>query len=454
MLQPRPPIVVILGHVDHGKTTLLDTLRKSNVAAKEAGGITQSTRAFQVNDITFIDTPGHAAFSQMRSRGSVLADIAVLVVAADDGVMPQTKESLEAIKSANIPYIVAINKIDLPSADINRIKSQLAEEQVFVEGFGGQTPVVDISAKTGVGLPDLLEMLSLVASLNPPQADSAASPESIVLESHHDPKKGPLATVVVKNGTLSEGQLLYSGLNQVGKARALSDTAGNRITSALPSTPVEIFGLSSVPPVGSTLTSQPTSIISPLESKGMPAGRGDINIILKADVLGSLEAITNSLPGGINVISSTTGDISKSDILMSQTTSAKIIGFNVKIPSGVAKLAETEKIKVYTFNIIYELLEAVEKLSTPQIKETIIGRAQILAEFKIEGQRVAGCKCLEGEIAKTNIIKIGDKQTRVKSLKVGKTEVERVKSPQEFGAVFFPYLDFKVGDHIIALTND
>ena len=253
MMSPRPPIVVILGHVDHGKTTLLDSLRKTNFAAREIGGITQSTRAFQLTTkdqqpITFIDTPGHAAFSQMRTRGGKIADIAILVIAATDGVMPQTKESIATIKSAGIPIIVTINKIDIPGASVDTIKAQLTENGVLVEGFGGNVPVVAISAKTGAGLSELLEMIHLVSSLNLPQAEPDGLLECIVLESHLDARRGPLATCIVKNGTLSVGQELFLD-KLVGKAKALTPPI------APPSTPVEILGLTSVVPVGSALSS-------------------------------------------------------------------------------------------------------------------------------------------------------------------------------------------------------
>ncbi len=447
-MQNRPPIVVILGHVDHGKTSLLDALRKSDVAAHEVGGITQSTRAFQVNNITFIDTPGHAAFSQMRSRGADIADIAILVVSAVDGVMPQTKESIATIKAASIPMIVAINKMDLPGASIDTIKSQLAENEVLVEGFGGDVPVVPVSAKTGAGLPELLEMINLVSSLQPPTSDPSAPLEAVVLESHLDTRRGPLAVVIVKNGTLKTGQELFLD-KLVGKAKALS------VDPALPSTPVEILGLTSVIPVGSILFPSPAA--QPRASEKLGEGRkgevpGEVKLILKADTLGSLEAVLAALPAEIEVVFSSTGDITESDVSMAQSINAHLVGFSVKIPGSVAKLAETEKIIIRNFKIIYELLDAVEKLIHSPGTETITGRAQILAEFKIGNLQVAGSKCIEGEILKTDSIRVVDKITKIKSLKVGKTEVEKIKTGQEFGAVFFPPVDFKIGDTIIAVT--
>ncbi|KKU95386.1 MAG: Translation initiation factor IF-2 [Candidatus Gottesmanbacteria bacterium GW2011_GWA1_48_13] len=450
MTQPRPPIVVILGHVDHGKTSLLDALRKTNIATREAGGITQSTRAFQLQSpvtVTFIDTPGHAAFSAMRTRGGQIADIAILVVSAVDGVMPQTKESITTIKEAGIPMIVAINKMDLPGASADTIKAQLTENEVLVEGYGGDVPTVPISAKTGSGLPELLEMISLVSSLQSLVSDPSGPLECVILESHLDARRGPIATGIVKNGTLKTGQELFLD-KPVGKAKALS------VDPAPPSTPVEILGLTSVVPVGSLLTStiqhqDPTS-----NFKRPPSNHTILNVILKADVLGSLEAITFSLPAEVNLVSSSTGEVLESDVLSAASTNSQIIAFNVKVPASSAKLADVDKVKIHTFNIIYELLDALDKLVHPQSLETIVGEAQIIAEFKIDALRVAGCKCTSGEISKSNTIKIGDKQARIKSLKMGKTEVEKVKTGQEFGAVFAPPVDFKIGENIIAVITN
>lgn len=450
MLTNRPPIVVILGHVDHGKTSLLDALQKSSIAAREVGGITQSTRAFQLQSpiaVTFIDTPGHAAFSQMRSRGGKLADIAILVISASDGVMPQTKESIQTIKAAGIPMIVAFNKIDLPEAQVDRVKGQLAENEVIVESYGGQIPSVEISAKTGKGLPELLEMIQLVAEMDMPKADTEGELEAIVLESKMDPKKGPTAVVIVKNGTLHLGQTLPTG-----KIKALTSTTGEVLKEAGPSLPVEVLGLTSVLAVGSDIKNGNTS---PVIAK--IAKPGTLNIILRADVAGSLEAILASLDPAIDVILSGTGDISESDVTLSQTAGASVVGFNVGISGSVAKLAETEKIVLRNYKIIYELLDAVEKLLHQDSLETVGGKANILAEFKYENLRVAGCKATEGEIKKGDLVRvmrgpIAVGETKFKSLRIGKSEVTIVKKDQEFGAILVPYLDFKVGDVIIAYT--
>ncbi len=458
MLQPRPPIVVILGHVDHGKTSLLDALQKTNIAARETGGITQSTRSFQfstVNSpagesklITFIDTPGHAAFSQMRSRGGKIADIAVLVVAANDGVMPQTKESIATIQAAKIPFIVAINKSDLPEANQDMVKSQLAENGVVVESYGGDVPSIALSAKTGQGLPELIEMIQLINDLSPAQADPEGNLEAIVLESRLDPQKGPVAVVIVKNGTLKTSQAL-----PLGKIKALTATSGQRLTEALPSTPVEILGLTQIPPVGSIISNN--EIVPPAKS-GLDNknSEGGIAIILKADVLGSLEAIQASLSPEINVLLAATGDIQESDVLLAQSTGAYIIGFNAKVSSSAAKMAEIEKIDIRVYKIIYELLDAVELLLHPASRERIIGKATISAEFKFDNLRVAGCKCTEGEMKKNELVRVvrGEEivgETRFRSLRLGKNETTLVKAGTEFGAIFGPQIDFKSGDGII-----
>lgn len=441
MLQNRPPIVVVLGHVDHGKTSLLDALNKTSVAAREAGGITQSTRAFQLPNansqlpITFIDTPGHAAFSKMRSRGGQIADIAILVVSAVDGVMPQTKESIETIQSAKIPMIVAINKMDVAGASAEKVKSQLA-------GLG---ETVEISAKTGQGLPELLDLIHLINDLNPAQADPEKTLQAIVLESSLDPRKGSLATLIIKDGTLHQGDAIYLGEQLIGKARSLS------VDLALPSTPVEVSGLSEVPSVGSILSTNSQKSEPKTQSPVVNSNTDGLKIILKADVAGSLEAIIYSLPPEVKILVSGTGDITESDILTASPLKIKVLGFNVRVSGSTLKLAEIEKVTVKTFNIIYELLDYVDKLVHPKVTESVTGKAEIVAEFKIEGVKIAGCKCSEGLILKTDTMRVGGKDVKIKSLKFGKTETEKVKLGQEFGVIFNPYVDFKVGESIMAI---
>lgn len=451
-----------MGHVDHGKTSLLDAIRKTDVAASEAGGITQSVRAFQLVTpaMTFVDTPGHAAFSAMRSRGGKIADIALLIVSGVDGVMPQTRESIATIKSSGLPMIVVATKKDLPDFNLDKIKSQLAENSVLVEGYGGDIPIISASAKSGEGLPDLLEMITLVNDLSPATADSEASLTGVVLESRMDTKRGPVAVVIVKDGSLTLGQSLFLGELECGKTKAITSTSGENLKSAGPSTPVEILGLTKVVPVGEVLSTVPTQITAAsveYEAKSTP---GTIKVILKSDVAGSLEAIIASLDPMAQVVTSATGDVNESDVMNAVTTGSVIVGFNVKVPSSAIKLAENDHIKIYTFKIIYELLDKVHRLAHPELLEKVLGRAQILAEFTIDGVRVAGCKSLEGALKKGDLIRVmrgEDKvgETKFKSLKLGKMESQEVKSPAEFGCSFAPHVDFKLQDTIIAYTiND
>lgn len=467
----RPPIVVILGHVDHGKTTLLDYLRQTDVAAREAGGITQHIRSFQLRSaslpgfnspITFIDTPGHEAFSALRARGSQIADLAVLVIAGDDSIKPQTRQSLEFIRQSQLPFIVAINKSDLPTTDAQRVKNQLAQEGVVVEELGGDVPVVSISAKTGSGIPDLLEIIYLLSSLQPSSADPQAPLEAVVLEGRLDSKKGPLAVVVVKNGTLSLAQKLYQS-DPVGKVKLLTNPDGQTVASAVPSSPVEILGLTSVPAAGSVISDQPfpSSPRPPSSASPIPPSPGSptqLNLIVKADFAGSLEAILASLPPTVSVISSGTGDVVDNDIFQAATSQASIITFNSRVPNSVAKLAELEKVPIYRYKIIYELLDQIHQLLNPSPTSTPLGKAEIVAEFQFDSDRVAGCRCLEGGITRSDSIRIeraGQEigQSRIKSLRTGKTATQSVKSGSEFGAIFSPAVDFRVGDIIISHRN-
>ena len=459
MMQNRPPIVVILGHVDHGKTTLLDYLRKSNIAAGEIGGITQSTRAFQVGNCTFIDTPGHAAFSQMRTRGKNIADIAILIVAGDDGVMPQTEESAKLLLSSNTPFVVTINKTDLPDINVQKVYTQLSEIGVLVEGFGGTVPVVSISAKTGAGIPELLEMIGLVNELNPAQSDPDGILEAVVLESRLDSRRGPLAIAVIKNGTLTRGLSLFTN-HGVGKAKSIVATTGELLDSAGPSTPVEILGLSQVIPVGHSIYSKIQKAIPQIfETKKAVAGI--IKIILKADTLGSLEAITTGLNPQIELIYSGVGDISESEILTAAPLSIPILGFNVQLNGSVTKLVEIEKVRIKSFSIIYELLDyadsLVQKTINPRAHEKILGEAVISAEFDMNGDHIAGCKCLSGQINKIDQLHLlRDSEIiqdlKFKSLKSAKSDVNQIKFGTEFGAVFSQKVDFRINDRIIAFT--
>lgn len=472
--QVRPPIVTILGHVDHGKTSLLDFIRKSSVAAKEHGGITQHIGAYQVSHegklITFIDTPGHAAFEKMRSRGAKVADIAVLVVAVDDGVMPQTVEAIKHILEAKVSMIVAINKIDLPGIDIKvqleKIKRQLSDNKVLVEEYGGDVPIVNLSAKTGEGVDKLLEMILLVAEVNEIKGDPNLPAAGVVIEANLDKFKGPIATLLIRNGTLKKGDAIV--LNGVlGKIRGMNDYAGQSLDSAAPSTPVEILGLESVPVVGATLGVASIEAKKQQETKSLIERlREDknavLNLVIKADKQGSLEAIESSLEQfnsegeHVKVISSATGDITESDIKLAASVSAIVIGFNNKIVSTASKLAETEQVLVRQYNIIYELLDEIEDVVEGMLKvgalEEVFGTAQIIAEFPYgKNIRIAGCKVLDGIISKGPKIKIirGEEiigEGKIKVLKKVKDEVVKVEKGDECGMMFEPQIDFQIGD--------
>ncbi|MCL5411120.1 MAG: translation initiation factor IF-2 [Patescibacteria group bacterium] len=478
----RPPVVTILGHVDHGKTSLLDAIRHTNVTAREHGGITQHIGAYQVEvngrKITFIDTPGHAAFSQMRARGAIVTDIAILVVAADDGVMPQTKESIAHIKAANVPMIVAINKTDLETANIEKVKQQLAENEVFVEGYGGDVVTVNISAKTKAGISELLEMILLVADMQELKADPEASVEGVVIESSLDRFRGSVATILVQTGTLRTGGYVVIGKAK-GKIRGMVGADGKPAKEAGPSTPVEILGLESVPDVGEKLLLQ-TAVLSAkkdqeitkelaerpgLELLGQPE-RVEIRIIIKADVAGSLEAISTAIEAletetqKVKFIHRATGEISESDVMLAASTKALIIGFNVKTSIAASKLAEEEKVNVRVFNIIYELLdelkEGLEALAKPKITEEVLGKATVIALFEAKGGKVAGCKMIEGAISKGNTIRVKRDQeeigrSRIKSMRHLQEEISKTTDNMEFGLVPDAKLDFTIGDIIEAV---
>jgi len=456
----RPPVVTILGHVDHGKTSLLDRIRHASVASGEIGGITQAIGAYQIEHqgkkITFIDTPGHAAFSAMRRRGGQAADVAILIVAADDSVMPQTKESIEHIKSAGIPFVVAVNKTDLAGVSPERVKTDLANEGVFVEGYGGNVPIVNISAKTGEGVDNLLEIILLLAELEELKDNSNDCPATaLVIESSMHPQKGPLATLLVKSGTFDKNDTLFDGKNDFGKIRSMTDFSGKSLSKATPSTPFQVIGFAEVPNVGDIITSEPCED----KSKKSSFGASDViseeipTIILKADVQGSLEAISETIKDKANIVSSSVGQVSDSDIETAIATKAEILGFNVKIPSPVARMAEIEHVKFTNFHIIYQLFDYLKELQekkTSQAAPKIItvGEAKILKVFNFGGTIVYGCSITSGKF------KIGDtvKDSKVTSLKVGKEDVLEAKKDQECGLVLSPNIEFAVGDIMTATT--
>lgn len=482
-VSPRPPVVAVLGHVDHGKTTLLDTIRKSHVADREHGGITQSIGAYQIEDpvITFIDTPGHVAFSKMRSRGATIADIAILVVAADDSVKPQTIESIEQIKKAGVSLIVAMNKMDLPGANPDKVKQDLARHGVQLEGFGGDIPFVPVSAKQGTGIKELLDMISLVAQMKELAGDPTAPLMAMVVETRVDKGKGMVASLIVKEGTLRVGDSLFEGAKLIAKVRAMGDERASLVTEAGPSKPVEVLGFTQLPQVGAQLTTEPTAEVVQSLVASQPRNlettpelpdwlkpkaeqeERKLNIFLKADTAGSLEAVIASLHPRIHIIQSGVGDITEADIQHAKSSKAFVVGFNVKANNTVTKVAQQEKVVFRTYGIIYELLdelaEVVEGMKEVLSGERELGVGTIIAEFPFEKQRVAGTRVTEGRLARGDQVKImrGEDEVgraKIKSLRTAKADVTKVEVGQECGVLFDRAVDFLLQDVIIAVTNN
>lgn len=460
----RPPIVTVLGHVDHGKTTLLDAIRKSNIASREAGGITQSIGASTVKTkegktLTFIDTPGHAAFSKMRSRGANVADLALLVVAADDGVKPQTIEALQLIKAADIPFIVVATKMDLPSASVDSLYGQLEKESVLFEGRGGATPLVQVSAKTGKGIEELLEMISLVSDLEEIKADPNDILEAVVIETTKNPR-GLLVSAVVRTGTLRVGQEVYCE-GQKAKVRGLFDEKGKGVKEIICGFPAQILGFEKLPSVGAVISDSEAGVALQVEGKkelAIKVEKGQLAVIVKAKNAGSLEAIVAGLPKDVVLIDSGVGDVFESDILMAKSSGAKyILAFESKAASSVIKLAEAEGIKIESFQIIYELFQKVEEiLKGGQIE--ILGKAEIIASFPFNNKKIAGCKVIQGRINKSDtiIVQRGEKdlgRVKIVSLKKQKQDIIEAKVGEECGAIFEPQLDFSKGDMLVSVRK-
>lgn len=461
----RPPIVVVLGHVDHGKTTLLDTIRKTNVTAREAGGITQKIGASNVETkdgrkITFIDTPGHAAFTKMRGRGAKVADIAVLVVAQDDGVQPQTREALEIIRDSALPFIVAGTKADVAGVNPELIKGQLEKESVFFEGRGGDTPFISVSAKANIGITELLEMITLMADVAELKGNKDAPLEGVVIESGKD-KMGSTAAAVVRNGSIKVGQTIFAEKFEC-KVRALFDDKGTPIKEVLPGFPAKIIGFSDVPTVGASITNEPHE---PQKIEEKVRGKFDLRrlkddeipVIIKADNAGSLEAIVASLPPKVVVVGSGVGDVTSSDIIDAKTGNAYVFAFESKIPADIVKLAEAEKIKVERFQIIYELLQKLDEI-LKKGKVEVLGKAEILASFPFNNKKVAGGKVINGRISKGDamILMRGEKEigkVKATSIRKQKAEVPSVGQSEEFGVIMEPQLDFSIGDVLLSVSK-
>ncbi len=456
----RPPVVAILGHVDHGKTSLLDKIRNTNITAREAGGITQSIGAWQVttktgHTITFIDTPGHAAFSNMRSRGANIADVVILVVASDDGVMPQTKESIKFIKESNTPYIVALTKSDVAGAQPDRAKGQLLENEVIVEGYGGDIPVVSVSSKTGEGIDDLLEIISLVAEVSEIKGNAKNELEAYIIEAELDSRRGVVVSAIVKDGTLSVGQEVEAE-DVSAKIRGLFDQNQKPVKEAKPGDPIEILGFSQVPPVGALITNIGASAKVRTRTAFVPKSEG-FPILLKADTSGSLEAIVGQLSTQVGVMDTGIGEVTESDVETARATKSVLVGFNTKVPKEVQRKATEDGVKIYVYKIIYELLSDVDKWikeKEESEREKILGRAEILAQFPHDAKRkIAGCKVTEGRITKGDRLRLVRKDeilgsVRVLELKKQRQDAERVNSGEECGLLFEPQFDFQVGDMI------
>ncbi|MDP3727673.1 MAG: translation initiation factor IF-2 [bacterium] len=486
----RPPIVVVVGHIDHGKTSLLDHIRKTSVAEKETGGITQHIGAYQTGSgakrITFIDTPGHEAFSAMRTRGTRVADIAVLVVAADEGVKPQTEEAIRTIREAELPFVVAINKSDKPNADPLRVKNQLAESSVLVEGFGGTVPVVELSAKTGEGVESLLETILLLAELEELKTDPAKPGEGVVIESHLDPKRGATATLLVEDGTVTRGSFIAVG-GEITPVRMFENFRGETVETAQAGEPIRIIGFPRVPALGEAFRTfaarrEAEAWIesageknSPAAVSGGPAGpaKGDhvVNIVLKTDVLGSEEAIMAAL-GNIRspelsnrIVKNEVGDINESDIkLAAATNNTFIVGFRVKLAPAMKELAERSGVTVVAGDIIYELLDAVKAamlaLAPTEVKRVDLGRAKILGLFRRErAKQIVGGKVESGSIrnrVRFDIIRNGVPigAGRILELQANRRSAEEVPEGQEFGIQADSETAVAIGDTLVIFTEE
>jgi translation initiation factor IF-2 len=492
----RPPVVTILGHVDHGKTTLLDAIRHTDVAGGEAGGITQHVGAYQVEHngrtITFLDTPGHAAFTAMRARGAQGADIVVLVVAADDGVMPQTREATAHAKAAKVPIIVALNKIDKANADPDRVRQQLAEIGLIPDEWGGDTIVVPISAKQKKGLEDLLEAILLVADNTSIRANPKGKVIGTVIEAEIDRAKGVLATLLVQNGTLNVGDVVVVG-NSYGRLRAMFDYRGRKIRKATPSMPATVMGLNDVPQAGdlfqvveserearalvekrrlaqnqASTDQKATMSLEQLFERFQAGEVRELRLIIKADVQGSLEPIISSLNDinqhdiKINILHAETGNISENDVMLASASDAIVIGFNVQADAAARRLADSEGVDIRLYDIIYRLTEDLEKalkgMLEPEEKETILGRAEVKAVFHISKVgNIAGCIVTNGEVhrnAKMRVIRKGDilYEGPITSLKHLQDDVREVRNGYECGIGLKGFNDFEPGDILECYT--
>lgn len=497
-LESRPPVIVVMGHVDHGKTKTLDAIRATNIVDDESGGITQHIGAYQVEKkdkkITFIDTPGHEAFTVMRSRGAKVADIAILVVAADDGVQPQTKEAIDIIKAAGLPFIVAMNKMDKPDADPNRVMGQLAEVNVTVEEWGGKIPMAKISALNGEGIDDLLDLVLLVAEVEKDQIRANPKTRAVgtIIESNVDKGEGPVATVIVQNGTLHKNDYLGIEGASYGRVRAMKDWTGEQLKEAEPGTPVKILGFKTAPAVGDIvqIPKSPKDLVqrkaktSHQVTESFTASRAVkkeedkdeaekkyLHIVLKADVLGSLEALLGMIEKiehelvGVKVIQKGLGNVTETDLERADASRPSVVyGFNVQIPSGIASEAREKEIDILKFSVIYDLYnDIIDRLNTLLPQETVVnelGKAEVAAIFRTESDKmIVGVKVKEGKLipdAKLRIFRDGEimDEGRIESLKSGQSAVKEVAGGQEAGLSFSGKFKLEEGDVLEAYTEE
>ncbi len=475
-----PPVVSVLGHVDHGKTSLLDKIRSSNQADREHGGITQKIGASEIvvkhegedRRITFIDTPGHEAFQNMRSHGVAACDIALLVVASDDGVMPQTKESIVKILESKIPFIVVFTKIDLESANIEKVKQQVMHEGILLEGLGGNTPFIGVSSKTGVGVNELLDLIILSYDLSGKIKEENADFLGIVIESKLDKRRGNLASLIVKQGKIKVGERIYSENGEAGKVRALFNSHVVSVKEAFPGDAIEIIGLSEVLTTGSLvyLHSIEKKVETKVEVKaeaisayakifGEDEG-GKLPIVLKTESRGEEEAVLASLPESVKVVYVSQGDVSVSDVLMAKDLKAIVVGFNVQISKDAQILAENQKVFYRIYKIIYELIDEVSEATEAFLKsdeEQILGKAEVLASFGEKDKKILGIKVIDGRVVVGDKVKVmhGDLElgkSKILSLRRGKEEVKKVEKDVECGMQLSPFVDFSVGDVILSCS--
>ncbi|MDE1919762.1 MAG: translation initiation factor IF-2 [Patescibacteria group bacterium] len=481
---PRPPVIAVMGHIDHGKSSLLDYIRKANIVAGEAGGITQHVAAYIAlhNDrpVTFLDTPGHEAFKALRTRGAAAADIAILVVAADEGVMPQTLDALTAIKEANIPFIVAITKIDKNNADVAHTKNSLVEHGIYIEGMGGDIAYALISSKTGEGVPELLDLVLLAADLAEITADPSGSATGFVLESTQDPKRGASATLIIKDGTLTKDGFVVAG-DAYAPIRFIEDFRGARIEQAGPSEPVRISGFSKLPAAGSLFTiaksKKEAEALAEEQAKMLSAaperaaaieGIAELPLVVKADVAGSVDAIVHELKkitherGALRIISSGVGSVSETDVKTARSAGGVIIAFNVSTDAVASDLAEREGVPVYPFSIIYELSEKVSSLLTERVPsvstEKELGRAMVLKAFSSSGKKqVIGARHVSGTLTvgdRLKLVRKGEEIARgsILNLQQARADVKEIKTEGDFGAEIEAREQTAYGDELVAFV--